>query len=126
MTAVCERFLGVRKMPWTGDWDETHLEELVEDFLNAGNFSRKDSTRNVLIKLSQEDTLLSSVTAMTKKRYPFCSKHPLLLPIGFLLYGCHYLWYRLTGKRKWGKLNKLNESRKRKELYDTFELFKTG
>lgn len=123
LTALCIRYLGLREMPWVGTQDGAFLAELMDDFLTAGNFGRKDYRRALSAELTQERGTADSLIAMTKHRYPFCARRPILLPLGFFAYGCRYVWRRLSGKRRWLGPDTLQLGRRRRELYRQFHLF---
>ncbi len=124
LTAVSVRYLGLPEQGWEGDWDDGFLEALINDILEAGNFSKKAPERGAENALSNEESVVKSAIAMTKKRFPFCEKHPVLLPVGIICYGTSYLSKRISGKRRWITSSGISEGKQRKDLYSKFELFK--
>lgn len=122
LTATCCRHLGLRAMPWTGDPDTRVLDALIGDVLQSGNFSNKASGRSFAAKM-QRESALALIAHMAERSYPFCQKHPWLLPVGIVRYSASFLRARISGRRKWVSLSTLTDGKRRVELFDAFKLF---
>ena len=123
LTAVSTKYIGLKKQPWCERFSEKFLESFIEDILNAGNFGRKTGGRINALVLSNNSNKLKAFAALTKKRYAFCKKYPVLLPIGMVMYVLRYIGTRLTGKYRWIKLSTIKDSKSRKKTYEQFKLF---
>ena len=123
LTAVSSKYLGLKKYSWCEKFDNEFLKTFIEDILNAGNFGRKAAGRSGGLDLIRSKNIFKSYATMTKKRFPFCNKYPMLLPIGMIMYVFRYLGTRLSGKYKWVQLNTIKEAKNRKNIYDQFKLF---
>ena len=121
LTSVSSAYLGLPKKQWAGEWPEQFLESLINDFLNAGNFGRKTVGRGSSIILERD-----SFSDLIKKRIPICQDHPALLPLATAFYLCRYVVRVISGKKKSVKLSTIKEAKKRKILYDQFQLFSSG
>ena len=123
LTAVSSRYLGLREMEWAGEWEEGFLELLIRDFLNAGNFRNMSMGRQDGAALRREGGVMASFIASTKRRYRFCERYPVLLPVGMTLYGVRYLRRLLQGKRSWITPKDIEEASERLQFYEQFRLF---
>lgn len=119
LTAVCSKYLGLKKMNWAGEWPEAFLESLIEDVLAAGNFGKKEAGRRATLALHH-----SSFAEMTRKRYPVAEHIP-LLPIFMVVNLARYGWLILAGKRRFIKPSTIKTAKDRDELYKQFRLFET-
>lgn len=97
MTKMCALFLGIQCPGWAESAPSDLCRELMEDFLDGGNFGRKDQTRargtNMLPDWTVGDIPKSKVVLLWRtlrqavvKQHPDCEKRPVLR-----------LWY-MTGK----------------------------
>ncbi|MBO4750026.1 MAG: nucleotidyltransferase family protein [Lachnospiraceae bacterium] len=122
LTALSTRYLGLREMPWAGRWDESFLEEFMEDILEAGNFGTKNSGRILSVQMANADHFYEPFIAKVRKKFRFCERHGWLLPVGTILYVFGYLGSQFRRGRSIN-LSFVNEGRKRKALYDQFGLY---
>lgn len=123
LTAVSSKYLGLREMEWVEKTDDCVLESIIEDILGSGNFSIKETNRRTGAFFYRKGTLIASIASMTEKKYKLCSKYPVLLPAGMILYGFRYCIRGLTGKRKWIDPEIILEGNERRKLYKEFQLF---
>lgn len=135
LTLCCVKYLGCDEKEWAGESDDSLLEGIVTDILNGGNFGLKDPDRYSQIKYisDRQDSSVSkrspvlqlflSINAKTKKEFPFANKYKPLLPIGWILTVCKYLFMVITGKRALDSISTINDASKRKSIYNEFHLF---
>ena len=123
LTAVCIKYLGVRRYNWCEDVPEKFIISFIEDVFAAGNFGYKAETRGVAYRMVEHDNMISSLSSRTKNYYPLTKKYPLLLPLCMIMYAFGFVWRRITGKMKWVKLSSIKDGVERKSLYKEFHLF---
>lgn len=139
LTLVSEKYLGIAHMEWAQNPEITdeHLEAVMEDIMNGGNFGKKDLNRYREIKYISNrgertvdnknvvDQVFGTLNQKTCSDYPWIKKHKVFLPIGWAAEGGRYLALLTTGKRKSkGTSAMLREAAKRKEIYSKMELFR--
>ncbi|MBQ4120203.1 MAG: nucleotidyltransferase family protein [Clostridia bacterium] len=135
LTQFAVKYLGCPEKAWCGEPDDAVLEALLCDIFDGGNFGKKDFTRYQHIKYISDRSkdnnaksplrqLFSNIVTKTKAEVGFVKKAPLLLPIGVICVGFKYLRLIIIGKRKMDNKSLINKALTRKELYDSFELFK--
>lgn len=139
LTLVSEKYLGIAHMEWAQNPEVTdeHLEAVMEDIMNGGNFGKKDLNRYREIKYISNrgertvdnknvvDQVFGTLNQKTCSDYPWIKKHKVFLPIGWAAEGGRYLALLITGKRKSkGTSAMLREAAKRKEIYSKMELFR--
>ena len=136
LTLCCIKYLVCDKKSWAGDADDTLLEGIITDILTGGNFGYKDPDRYSHIKYisnRQEGTvgkkntvlqLLSTINAKTKKEFIFANKSKFLLLIGWIFTVGKYLYMVIIGKRSLDSTATISSAKKRKNIYNEFELFK--
>ena len=122
---------------WTRELvEDTLLERLMEDILNAGNFGAKDEQRINQAKLlttksssTVDDAgllrqLVRTLNEKAGRRLPACRKNPVLLPAGWMLALWEYLRKLRRGKRPGIDVAAtLSGARERKALYRQLHLF---
>lgn len=135
LTRFAVKYLGCPEKEWCGKAEPQILESLLNDIFNGGNFGKKDNSRHQHLKYitdrsntnrikSPLNQLFTNIILKAKNEIGFVKKVPLLLPFGIICIAFKYLWLVLTGKRKMDNKTLINAAFDRKELYDTFELFK--
>ena len=139
LTLVSEKYLGIAHMEWAQNPEVTdeHLEAVMEDIMNGGNFGKKDLNRYREIKYISNrgertvdnknvvDQVFGTLNQKTCSDYPWIKKHKVFLPIGWAAEGGRYLALLITGKRKSKDTSAmLREAAKRKEIYSKMELFR--
>lgn len=135
LTQFAVKYLGCPPKAWCGEPDDAVLEALLCDVFEGGNFGKKDFTRYQHIKYisdRSEDTvnkspikqLFSNIVAKAKHEIGFVKKVPWLLPVGIICVAFKYLYLIITGKRKLDNKSLIGTALDRKELYDSFKLFK--
>ncbi len=117
LTAVSTRYLGLRKMEWASEWPEEFLAEFIEDILRGGNFGRKETGSQAILRIEK-----ASFIEIIQRRYPI-SKNRGMLPFCIILYIFRYSWLVLVGKRKIITPSTIEWGKRRKQLYDKFQLF---
>ena len=135
---VCEKYLGTKKKEFAveAQTDGELPEKVMEDILNGGNFGTKDMNRYREIKYISDregNTVsgngvvfqaFSSLNAKAKDN-KLVKKTKLLLPVGWVVESGKYLGLVLSGKRKNKATSEmLKEASKRRNIYNSFELFK--
>ena len=119
LTKACTQYLGLPKKPWTGEWPDGIVTELIEDILEGGNFGKKVEGRTATMAYEK-----SSYAEITMNRYPITRKHKILLPLFIPLNVIRYGVLMLRGKRKIVKPSTFSNAKRRAALYQQFELFK--
>ena len=123
LTAVCEKYLGLKKNDWTGTWDEEFIDCLFEDIVDGGNFGRKGLYRRALNEVSGDSGFVASIFKLTNKKYPVTKKYPILLPGATAFWIANYGVRCLTKKCKLIKQIDWHKSKERIDLYKKFKLF---
>ena len=123
LTAISTKYLGLRKTDWCTEYDESFLSQFISDIISAGNFGRKDLTRNAGNNIIKKDNYISSLAYRTRSHFGFTRSYPILLPFGMIAYACRFIWLRLTGKREWVTSENIRDAKERKKLYEQFKLF---
>ncbi len=135
LTQFAVKYLGCPEKAWCGEPDDAVLEALLCDVFEGGNFGKKDFTRYQHIKYIKDRTesatvktplksLFGNVVAKAKCEIGFVKKIPWLLPVGIVCVGFKYFGLIITGKRKLDNKALIESALDRKELYDSFKLFK--
>lgn len=134
LTQFAVKYLGCPKKAWCSEPDDALLEALLCDIFEGGNFGKKDFSRYQHIKYitdRSEDLstkspvkLLLNNILVKSREIGFVKKAHWLLPIGVICVGFKYLCLIITGKRKLDNKLLINKALTRKQLYDSFELFK--
>ena len=75
-------------------------------------------------KKSPIKQLLSSINEKTKVEYEFVKKYNWLLPIGWICTVSKYIYLVVMGKRRLDGISTITGAKRRKEIYQEFELFK--
>lgn len=135
LTICCIKYLGCDKKEWVGECDNALIDGIITDILNGGNFGYNDVERYKHIKYlndrkegttSKKSTVLqalSSVNAKTKKDFNFVNKIKFLLPLGWMLTICKYLYMVLVGKRSLDNASTIKGAQNRKNIYEEFKLY---
>lgn len=135
LTLCCIKYLGCDKKEWTGDADDSLLEEIIADILNGGNFGMKDADRYNQIKYisdRKEGTtakknlilhLFVSINEKTKKEFKFVNKSKFFVPIGWLFTVCKYLYMVIVGKRSFDNASTIAGAKQRINIYNEFKLY---
>jgi len=132
LTAVCMRYLGAPARCWAENADENLLAALIEDVFDV------DEERVNEAKLMTDDSSVTvDDTAMHVKfirtlahkaclRWPICARIKLLLPFGMIGHLIVYSVKVLQGKKPQVHLSKMiSGAKKRKGMFQQFELFQT-
>ncbi len=119
LTAVSTLYLGLPKRPWAGEWPESLMNELINEILTAGNFGHKEAGRIGLAAMKR-----TSFAEMTKKHYPH-ARNRMLLPFYMAAYVIRYGWLVILGKRRAINPSVFTGEKKRRQLFEKFELFET-
>jgi hypothetical protein len=118
LTSVCSRHLGLPGRPWAGDWDEDFLDAVMEDFLAAGNFGRREPGRADALVLERE-----SLAEVVARRCPEAARRPYLAPAYAAMLAARHAVRVATGKREPVKPSTILGARSRRKLYEQFRLF---
>lgn len=136
MTAACMKYLHSPERKWPGEHDEQLLEAVIEDIVTSGNFGVKDRDRVNQAKLITDTgtravsdrgffgSFLTSLARRARQVFPACERHGWLLPVGMLYAGVGALVHIAQKRRPAVHMGKtFTGARKRKEIYQHFELF---
>ena len=136
LSLTSAKFLGSPRQTWMGDAEEELLTGIMEDILDSGNFGIKDNERINQAKLltdrssrsvKRTGALRQLGRAMTQKalfEWPPCKEHKILLPVGWLVVSARHIDRIRRGKRpKVHVRNMLIGAKKRREIYQEFQLF---
>lgn len=131
LTALCIRYLKAPERAFVGEQDEAFLEALMEDILIP------DSERiNQAKLLMDEGSMTVDGTGMVRRFFiilsrkaclvwPACEKYRILLPFGMIAHLVKYAVKVVKGKKPKVHLGQMvTGAKKRKSLYQRFELFR--
>lgn len=133
LTAV--HFLGLPYREWMGECEEDFAYSLISDIIEGGNFGRKDRERynqGSIISNKGEDGISKNIltqfitwsNTVVERKWPISKKLPILIPIGWLVFGGRYAIRMLLGKRKNFISKKIVvKAKSRKEIYSNFGIF---
>jgi hypothetical protein len=136
LTAFAVEYLGCPPKKWCSKVDTAILEGLLYDVFSGGNFGKKDFSRYQHIKYISDrkdddntqkspfKRLFNNIISKARSEIGFVKKMPWLLPIGVICVVFKYLWLIITGKRKMDSKSLISDALDRKQLYDSFKLFK--
>ena len=138
ITLVCEKYLGMPKRSWSGEADETLLEDLLNDILVGGNFGFKDRSRYQQIKYigrvgdeaaEQRKPLrqvIYSIHKKAKRKHPLLMRRFLTYPFGWGAVVLDYTLLLLTGRRGGhNPVSVIKEAGRRKDIYKELRIYKT-
>jgi len=137
LSGTAHMYLGAPYRQWMGQIDQETCAALMQDILQSGNFGRKDNSRayqGLAISNRGKDGLkknavvqvFASLSALTKNRYPFFKKAPVLLPIGWVMICVRRIGKILKKERATPQLAGFSEKvSNRKKLYQQFKLFES-
>ena len=136
LTAFAVEYLGCPPKKWCDKVDNAILEGLLYDVFSGGNFGKKDFSRYQHIKYISDRAddnntpkspfkrLFDNLLSKARNEVGFVKKTPWLLPFGVICVIFKYLWLIITGKRRMDNKALITDALDRKQLYDSFELFK--
>ena len=140
MTLTSQQYLGISHKEWAQNEtiDKEHLENVMTDILNGGNFGKKDSNRYREIKyisnrgektVDNKNIVSQAFGTLNKKvyhDYRRIERYRFLLPVGWAAEGGKYLGLLISGKRNSKNTTlMLREAAKRKDIYSQMKLFET-
>lgn len=138
ITDVCIRYLGVPEREWVGNNDPELVQSLIEDIMDSGNFGVKDKNRLNQAKFIADESrksvddsgllrqLMRTLVKKARMMWPACDRCKLLIPIAVVVVSVRHLYRVAVGRRPEIDLSAtIGDARKRKTLYQRFELFKT-
>lgn len=131
LSQICIVYLGMPPKAWVGPTEELLVEKLINDFLQSGNFGRKDETRaqsSFFVNRSAEKSsaikiFFASMKRQTIKWKPFYKKYPFLLPVGYVGYSFRIFFQVVTGKKKMNLLRVSLKGSQRNEIYENLDIF---
>ena len=120
--------------PWMDPTEKNKriAASLLLDFLDGGNFGVKDQNRNRVYESKlyknrekgQVYNAFASLNDWVRGKWPWATRCPILLPIGWVYFVFHRSILVIKGERKHLKLGKTVEnSQKRKKIYRELKLF---
>ena len=138
VTLVCEKYLGMPKRSWSGEAEETLLEDLLNDILVGGNFGFKDRSRYQHAKYigsvgddaaEQRKPLQQvfySIHKKAKRTHPLLMRYFLTYPLGWGVVALEYSLLLLTGRRgRHNPVSVIKEAGRRKDIYKELRIYKT-
>lgn len=125
LTALCSKYLGLKKYDYIDDFSDEFLGEFIYDIISCGNFGEKDKDRSTGINMVKDSNIFVSLAERTKFYYPFFRKHKFLLPIGAIMFLFRFLGQRISGKRNWVTVDTIRSAKSRRKLHEQFKLFET-
>ena len=140
MTLTSQQYLGISHKEWAQNEtiDKEHLENVMTDILNGGNFGKKDSNRYREIKyisnrgektVDNKNIVSQAFGTLNRKvyhDYRRIERYRFLLPVGWAAEGGKYLGLLISGKRNSKNTTlMLREAAKRKDIYSQMKLFET-
>lgn len=131
MTAVSYR-IGLPRQDWVKEFPNDLIESTLSDILDAGNFGSNNSrAHEAWLVTNREATGLSKgnliqriihkYNSVTKMNWPISKSIPLLLPIGWFVFGIKDVIRVLKSKKDIGKM--FQSANDRRQLYSQFHLF---
>lgn len=139
LTLASVKYLGADPREWAASGDERSADMLMDDVLSGGNFGRRDKEREEQTPFIafDKDTFESddnktarrfirSKNDRIRKAWPAAKRCPLLLPVGWVVFGFIFLFRIVTGRRNRIDIKKtIDGADARRELYRNLELYKT-
>lgn len=135
LTRVCIRYLAAPERAWA-TCDAALADALAEDILFGGNFGKKDSARAMeshLIsdrgksgvgKTGMGTQFFRSVNEVIRSQWAPARRHGILLPAGWVYFGCRRLFREWTGKRTKTEIGRtLKDASRRRDLYRELKLY---
>lgn len=133
LSLAASRSIGMPCREWMGNDFDT-ADALVEDMLYGGNFGRKDMQRgyeglfisdkkNRKAKQNRISHIFVSLNMIVDGHWKSAKKCKILYPIGWIFFSIRFLFRIICGKRKANVLSVYKNSGKRKELYESLNLF---
>ena len=135
LTLCCIKYLNCDTKEWVGTCDFDLLDEMIVDILNGGNFGAKDTERYSHIKYISDRKsgekskktpilqLFSSVNEKTKEDFKIVKKYKFLLPAGWVFTISKYFYLVIIGKRRLDGVSTIYGAKRRKNIYEKFNLF---
>lgn len=139
LTQVCIRYLGMPERSWpgkAGKEDRELTRALIRDVFAGGNFGTKDENRwheSYLISTRGKDGVKErslvrqfflSMNEIVYTHIPAARRWPVIIPFGWLIYGCRYMIRMLKGQRPRPHVSAMMEgAAKRKAVYSRLKLF---
>lgn len=137
LTQLSAKYLGMPAKEWASEnIDDVLLSAMMRDIFDGGNFGAKDSQRRhetVIISSRGKNGVghsslirqfIQSIDNIIYLKWPASKKCKLLLPFGWIFYGCRYAVKIMTGKRSIPNAKKIIAgAKKRRELYKAFHLY---
>ena len=138
LSATSVKYLNCPKKSCINHCDNNIIDGVIEDIFSGGNFGKKDYSRYQQIKyISNRDKktvnsshpiaqVLKNISSKAQSEIEFVKKCPFLLPLGCVIILFKYFCLVATKKRKLDNKKVLFDAKKRKNLYDCFNLFETS
>lgn len=139
LTQVCIRYLGMPERRWpgkAGKEDRELTQALIRDVFAGGNFGTKDKKRwheSYLISTRGKDGVKEmslvrqfflSMNEIVYTHIPAARRWPVIIPFGWLIYGCRYMIRMLKGQRPRPQVSAMMEgAAQRKAVYSRLKLF---
>lgn len=135
ITRTAIKYLGADEKDWAV-CDDAIADALIEDIMLGGNFGKKDASRSLQTmmisnrgkdgvgKKSMTKQMVESGNGVVYHNWPSAKKNKVLLPVGWVYFGCRRVIRELTGKRnKTDVRHVIDSASYRRALYQQFCLF---
>ena len=133
LSLASHKNFGMPLKEWMGDDFDT-ADALFYDMITGGNFGRKDGQRNYeglfisdkknrKAKKNRISHIFTSLNMIVEGHWKSAKKYKILYPIGWIFFSFRFLFRVICGKRKANVLSAYKNSGKRKELYESLNLF---
>lgn len=134
LTAVCERYLGLKKNDWTGDVDAAVVDKLMHEFLRDGDYSFNHEfnqsdwmvSEGFSVRVGHKSgigNMMAVLRTAVEYHWPRTQKNKVLLFFGMVYSAARYGVRILTGKREKLHLAQMSkEADERRKLFHDFGL----
>lgn len=135
LTQISIKYLGADYKEFA-DGDYSVADNIMEDVLKGGNFGRKDEQRTIQTLLisnrgkngvgnnSMAGQFFKSANSFVYHQWPITKKIKILMPVGWVFFGCRRVFREITGKRSKTNVKKLvDDASNRRELYKQLHIF---
>ena len=133
LSLASHRSLGMPYKAWMGEDFDT-ADALFYDIISGGNFGRKDMQRSYEgLFISDKNTrkakgnrishIFTSLNMIVDGHWKSAKKCKILYPVGWVFFSIRFLFRVICGKRKANVVSVYQNSGKRKELYESLNLF---
>lgn len=141
LTDVCKKFLLSEKFALNNEIENSDnlCDMLMIDFITNGNFGRKNPEilhgSNIFTATTVVETkngtvskvkLWKNIMDFIRTSVPITQKYPIFIPLALIYAPIRYIFRVITGKRKMINKKFISTTAKRKDLYESLDIFKTN